>query len=385
MPKTIRVLIALFLSTSPLAHAATVDEGGAVADNATLARDHQSPSPGGSGKPRAMVVDTEDFGLAVRGFGQFTATPWVGKDALLESGDVADFAGVRMRRLSLGVEGRAGRHLSFDAWMDLASGPVLSQARLAWTFMPELTVEVGVVKVPFSKSAIQSSAEMLFGERPLSVERLLPDRQPGVAVYGALFDGIATYRAGVFNGASSSRAGLGNDHPGALFAGRVAVSPLGPLRPGQSDLSRGAPRFELGANAFYDRAAAYDGLALGADATFQGYGASVLVEYVQQTRTPVSQPVVSPSILDRAKRSGLIAQAAYLLWADGLEVAVRGERVDDNDALDDVGDTDAIAAGLRWYVAGLDLRVDLDWYHRIERFGPQLENDAVVLSAQGRF
>lgn len=387
MQRAVRLLLVLFTvtSVSPIAHAEESTDSSSRHGDAQLARDHQSPSPAGAGKARATVVDTDDFSLAVRGFGQFIAVPYVGRDALLENGDVADFAGLRMRRLALGLEGRAGRNLTFDVWVDLATGPELTQARLAWTFLPSLTLEAGIVKVPFTKGAVQSSAELLFSERPLSVENLLPDRQPGVTVYGALFDGLATYRAGVFNGASSDRAGLGNDHPGLLVAGRVAVSPLGTLRPGQSDLARSTPKFEIGASAMYDKAAAFDGLAFGADASFQGYGASVLVEYVQQTRTPLSQPVVAPSLNDRVKRSGFIAQASYLIWEKGLEVAVRGERSDDNDALEDVGDTDAIAVGLHWNVMDLDLRVDLDWYHRMERFGRPLDNDAIVLSTQGRF
>lgn len=387
MKRLVRVFLALVLAGVPFGRVEAAEAEGklSAAERSAQARDLQSPSPGGAGKARATVVDTPDFSLAVRGFAQFSAAPWVGKDALLENGDVADFAGMRVRRLSLGLEGRAAGNLSYDVWVDLASGPILSQARLAWTFRPEVTIEAGVVKVPFSKSAIQSSAEILFTERPLAVERLLPDRQPGVAVYGSLFNGVATYRAGVFNGAADNRAGLGNDHPGALVAGRVAVSPLGAMRPGQSDVTRGAPRFELGANAFYDMAAGYDGLAFGGDASFQGWGVSALVEYVQQIRTPVSQPVLAPSLNDRLVRSGFIAQASYLLWENGLELAVRGERVDDNDALQDVGDVDALAVGLHWYVAGLDLNLDLDWYHRMERFGPQLDNDGVVLTAQGRF
>lgn len=387
MERTARLFLVLFAvtSVSPFAQAKETTEAASVERDARLARDHQSPSPAGASKARAVVVDNDDFRLAVRGFGQFIAVPYVGSDALLENGDVVDFPGMRMRRLALGLEGRAGENLSFDVWVDLATGFELTQARLAWTFLPALTLEAGVVKVPFSKSAVQSSAELLFSERPLSVERLLPDRQPGVALYGALFDGLATYRAGVFNGAASDRAGFGNDHPGALVAGRVAVSPLGALRPGQSDLMRSTPKFEIGASAMYDKAAGYDGLAFGADASFQGHGASVLVEYVQQTRTPLSQPVVAPSINDRVKRSGFIAQASYLIWEKGLEIAVRGERVDDNDALEDVGDVDVVAVGLHWNVMNLDLRVDLDWYHRMERFGRPLDNDAIVLSTQGRF
>lgn len=378
MRYTLCVPIILLLSTS-LAFAQ------ASSDAVATVRASQSPSPGGGGKPRAVLTSGEDFSLAIRGFTQLQGVPWVGEDALLSNGDVADFPGLRVRRLSIGLEGRVGKRLSFDVWMDLAEGPILDQARLAWTFFPELTVEAGVVKVPFSRSAIQSSAEILFTERPLSVHGLVPDRQPGIALYGALFDGIASYRAGVFNGASTSRAALGNDHPGALYALRVGVTPLGAPRPGQSDLERGPFRFELAGNALYDQAASFDGFAFGGDLTLQGYGATVLVKYVDQTRTPVSEPVMAPSILDHTRRTGLIAQAGYVVPKIPLELAVRWERADDNVALEDVGDTDGTAFGVRYHLPDYGLRFDLDWYRRIERHGREMKNDAVVLTAQGRF
>src|SRR4051794_3098613 len=42
-------------------------------DEAT--RDAQAPSPGGAGKPRALLIDRPDLQLAFRGFGQLTFAP----------------------------------------------------------------------------------------------------------------------------------------------------------------------------------------------------------------------------------------------------------------------------------------------------------------------
>lgn len=395
MMPTVRALALAFAAlalaaAAPAARATPADaaeptpkaEAPAPEVDAEAVRASQMPSPGGSGRPLALLVDRPDFQLAVRGFGQFYAMPYVGKDALVGAGDAADFAGMRVRRLQVGLEGRGPSSLSFGVWMDLAQSPTLLQAWLAWAPMTEFAVEAGVVKVPFSRSALQSSAETTFSERPLAVDKLLPDRQPGVAVYGAPFGGRLSYRAGWFNGADPSRMGLGPDHPAGLFAARVAVAPLGPLRPGQGDGQRGPLRVELAVDAMQNFASSFTANSLGADLTVQGYGAALLLEYLRDVRAPVSQPVTAPTVADRLVRTGMIAQASYQVWGP-LEVAARGELVDDNAALEDVGDTIGMAAGVHANFANVKAGVDV--YHRVERFGLALANDTLVTSLQGRF
>lgn len=378
---TAACLVAL-LSLALPASAQTAEGAAAFAD---AARDAQNPSPAGVEPPRALLVDKDDFRLALRGMAQFLAVPYAGRDALVDNGDVVDFAGMRVRRMQLGVEGRQGSNISFGVWLDLAESPLLLQARLAYTFIPQFSVEAGVVPIPFSKSAILSGGDMSFTERPHAVHRLVPDRQPGIAAYGAFLEGKVSYRAGVFNGAGVDRPGLGNDHPGVMGAGRVAWSPLGALRPGQADLQKGAPRIEIGANAYYDHGARWTGQAYGADVSAQLYGLSVLVEYLYDVRNPHSQPIISPGLPDVTRRSGLVSQLSYVLWQNGLEIAARAELVDDNHAIDDVGDFLATAVGLHWYISGLDLRVAADWYRRTELQGVALDNDTFVLATQGRF
>jgi hypothetical protein len=357
------------------------DDGAATRVGASEARDAQMPSPGGASASRTLLVDTPDLTLALRGFGQFYVAPLVGEDALVAAGDASEFSGMRVRRLQLGVEGTGTDHVSFGVWMDLATSPTLLQAWLAWSAHRSFAVEAGVVRVPFSKSSIQSSADLTFTERPLAVDRLLPDRQPGVAVYGLLGD-VVSYRAGWFNGADPARMGIGPDHDAGLFAGRLAFTPLGLLRPGQSDVTRGPLRVELAVDAMHQAAAGFAGTSFGADLTVQALGAALLLEYVHDERAPLSQPTVSSTLADTTVRTGLVAQGSLQLFGP-FEVALRGELVDDNAALQDVGDVLATAAG--FHATWPRAKVGLDWYHRTERYGAQLSNDVAIASVQGRF
>lgn len=342
----------------------------------------QMPSPGGAYKPLAVIVDKDSFQLSVRGFGQFYAAPYAGKDVLLSAGDATEFRGMRVRRLGLGFEGSAAHDLSFGVWLDLAGDPLLSQAWLAWSPSTAFSMEAGVVRVPFSRSALQSSAELTFSERPISVDRLLPDRQPGVAIYGGFLDGLVSYRTGWFNGAAPSRLGQGPDHAAGLFAGRLAISPFGRLRPGQSDLARGPLRLEVAFNGMQDFAASYTSTSLGADLSLQVSGAALLVEYIYDRRSPISNPVTAPTVADKIVRTGLIAQASYQVWGP-LELAARGELVDDNTSLQDVGDVIATAVGVHANFSYA--KVGVDWYHRVEKYGAVLSNDTALAIVQGRF
>jgi len=351
------------------------------ATSAADTREAQMPSPGGASGAKVLLVDRPDLQLSLRGFGQFYAAPLAGNDALVAAGDASEFAGMRVRRLQLGVEGRGTSDVSFGIWMDLASSPSLVQAWLAWSPSRAFAVEAGVVRVPFSRSALQSSADMTFSERPLAVDRLLPDRQPGVAVYGSLSD-VLSYRAGWFNGADPSRMGIGPDHTAGLLAGRIAFTPFGLLRPSQSDVARGPLKLEIAVDAMHHEAAAFRGTTLGADLTVQAYGTSLLLEYVEDRRAPLPQPVVAATLTDAVERTGLIAQAAVQI-AGPFELAVRGELVDDNAALQDVGDVLATAAGV--HATWPQAKVGLDWYHRMERYGPELSNDVALATVQGRF
>jgi hypothetical protein len=339
-----------------------------------------TPSPGGGGTPLAMLVDRPGLQLALRGLLQLAYSPYVGADALVANGDALDFPGFRMRRLQLGFEGQVRGKVAFSVWLDLAQAPLLLQASLSYGLVPEFGAEAGVMKVPFSRSALQSSADLTFSERPLTVSGLVPEYQPGVAVYGAFLDGLVAYRAGFFNGAASARAGSGPDHAAGLSAARVAVAPLGALRRGQSDVEGGPLRIELAGNVMHNAAAGYTGNTFGGDLLVQAFHAALLLEYIRDVKSPVSQPITGPGIPDQTTRTGMIAQASYVLGM--FELAARGELVDDNTALEDVGDFTATTVGVHALLS--DLKLALDWNHRVEKFGPALANDSVVLTLQGR-
>jgi hypothetical protein len=116
--------------------------------------------------------------------------------------------------------------------------------------------------------------------------------------------------------------------------------------------------------------------------TLQVRGFSLLAEFVRDQRSPVSNPLATTSVEGTIVRTGYIGQAAYQVWGP-FEVAVRGELVDDNDQLQDVGDILAGAAGI--HATFPNVKVGVDWYHRAERHGSDLANDVALGTVQGRF
>jgi hypothetical protein len=131
-----------------------------------------------------------------------------------------------------------------------------------------------------------------------------------------------------------------------------------------------------------DFAASYTSTSLGADLSLQVAGAALLVEYIYDRRAPVSSPVTAPTVADKIVRTGLIAQASFQVWGP-LELAARGELVDDNTALQDVGDTIGTAVGVHANFSYA--KVGIDWYYRVERYGAALANDTALAVVQGRF
>jgi len=65
--------------------------------------------------------------------------------------------------------------------------------------MDELQIKVGQFKVPFSQEELISTKFLEFVEN-VSVNELVPRRNPGVTVHGELFGGALRYATGLFNG-----------------------------------------------------------------------------------------------------------------------------------------------------------------------------------------
>jgi len=100
-------------------------------------------------------------------------------------------------------------------------------AYLNYRYQPELQLQAGKFKSPVGLESLQSDVNILFNERSLATD-LVPNRDLGIELHGDLFDGVASYAAGIFDGATdysgtTTNADYDNDK---AFAGRLFLQPL---------------------------------------------------------------------------------------------------------------------------------------------------------------
>jgi len=137
-------------------------------------------------------------------------------------------SGFLLRRARPIISGTVFRDFDFNFTPDFGGSTVqILDAYVNYHFDPELQLEAGKFKPPIGLEALQSDAACSFNERSL-VTDLMPNRDLGVELHGDLFGGIASYAAGIFNGApdyNGTTVNSDSDNDKA-FAGRVFLQPL---------------------------------------------------------------------------------------------------------------------------------------------------------------
>lgn len=335
-------------------------------------------------EPSLSVVKTSDIEVRVGGLVQVHAAPYVGDDSLIENGDPATRAGFRLRRSRVGFEGRFRKPLRIELVIDLLEADehegTVSDAKLFYDFMPELTVSLGVGKVAFARGSLESSSRLPVIERPLAVNQIAPDRRLGANLEGALLGGHLVYVAGLHNG--SQGFSDGNEYGGFLTGGRLQYFVLG--TPKGLDVEDGVA---VGASGFYEDAPATNGFAASADVTANFSGATLVVEGLCDTRKPDDSPDVAPTISDDITRCGGYVTGLYDIAGLPLPIqpAVRVELLDDNTDIEDSGDVWQVSGGVNSMVIDPNLRAQLHYTSRIERHGPSRSNDSLVLAFTGVF
>jgi hypothetical protein len=97
---------------------------------------------------------------------------------------------------------------------------------LRLTFMPELNVDLGQYKAPFSLEELIFKPDILFESRAQAVSAIAPGRQIGAGLSGSFFEERLEYDVGLFNGNGKS---LDNDNGSFLYSGRVQFNNVGPV------------------------------------------------------------------------------------------------------------------------------------------------------------
>ena len=157
-------------------------------------------------------------------------------------GDPPEGAGLRLRRLQIGADGRtaylhargvleaqdadaAGESFAPVAGGRLAGPLRVTEAFLSWTPHVAIHVDAGALRVPFSRTRQVPDANLRMPERAAFTRTMAPDFRVGAGVGGDL--GAMSYAAAVM---SSSRWIDGDLFDrGAMVAVRLAAEPIGPV------------------------------------------------------------------------------------------------------------------------------------------------------------
>jgi phosphate-selective porin OprO/OprP len=145
-------------------------------------------------------------------------------------GDTRTLTGQFLSSQFLVRRARVDVYATFYKWIrakiqaDLTEGISLKDAYIDLTFMPELGLQAGQFKVPFSLEELTSSNFLDFIERSL-VNNLTPMWDRGVMIYGdlGLMNGVIGYYLGGFNGTGEDTS---DNNSAKDLAFRVEYSPF---------------------------------------------------------------------------------------------------------------------------------------------------------------
>lgn len=134
--------------------------------------------------------------------------------------------GFLWRRIRPTLEGNFGPLVGFRLTPEFAGdSTTIVDAYIDLKFDPRATVRIGKVKGPVGLERLQSGGSLAMVERGFPTE-LVPNRDLGVQLQGALADGRVNYVAGVYNGAPDGRDGpTTNPDDEFEFAGRLFFEP----------------------------------------------------------------------------------------------------------------------------------------------------------------
>ena len=135
--------------------------------------------------------------------------------------------GFLLRRLRPILTGTVFHDFDYNFTPDFGGSTVqVLDAYMNYRYSPALQVEAGKFKSPVGLEHLQADVNLSFNERSLATD-LVPNRDLGIDLHGDLFDGVASYALGVFNGASDYNGTTVNTsfQDDKAFAGRVFYQP----------------------------------------------------------------------------------------------------------------------------------------------------------------
>jgi hypothetical protein len=250
------------------------------------------------------------------------------------------------------------------------------------------SLSLGLAKVPFSREALMSSADLVFMERAVGPASLTSIRDVGAtATQTFVFVDDDTeapqviVSAGVYNGNADL---LGDNDPGLMYAGRVELAKGDTYRTWNPD---GDTAVGVGGSAIYNDALATRTVAWNADGLIRLGPWSLMGEFGRATLSPTDVTVGAPEVATDTTRTSWLAATSVFIGTGGeggIEVAARVSGFDDNKRLKDNGDVLIIHGGAVWRDVLPFLDVGAGYIHREELQGAGISNDTIRIVTQIR-
>jgi phosphate-selective porin OprO/OprP len=162
------------------------------------------------------------FGMRLGGLLQ------VDSRTFFDDGGIVGNDSILLRRARPYLHGTVFRDFDFLFLADFggASGARIIDAFVNYRYSPPLQLQAGIFRTPVGLERLQNERDLLFNERALPTD-LAPVGDLGIMLHGDLFEGVATYALGIFNGvgddSSSNNADVEDDK---AFAGRLFSQPF---------------------------------------------------------------------------------------------------------------------------------------------------------------
>ncbi len=255
-------------------------------------------------------------------------------------------------------------------------------ANIAWTGLRDLSLRVGVMKVPFSRERVISSSSLQLVDRSIVNAELALDRDNGIQIYSNdLFGlgGYLGYQLGIFGGDGRLRV---NNDLGLLYVARVQVQPFGRFddQLSEADLTREERfRLSIGGGFAYNedtnrrrrtttdfyQLARFSYFHAEADLILKYAGFSLQSEFLwRQVDGPPQQTNLDPMMVAVTETGGSamgwFVQAGYVFDFAPVEIAARFADVYPIGPTSAVHASREVTVGLNWYPMGHDLKLQLD-------------------------
>ncbi len=131
--------------------------------------------------------------------------------------------GFNISNFRLSLSGNLDHGFSYFLQTNFAATPTILDARLTYRASPNVALDVGQFKAPFSYEFLTSAASIDFVNRSQTVTVLAPGRQLGLQARVGRAGGPAAVSAGVFNG--NGFAPNANDGNHLMYVARVTLTP----------------------------------------------------------------------------------------------------------------------------------------------------------------